>query len=598
VSPDRRSAGLLLVVLAVLAGVAYGGVWRYPYVQDAYHVVQTNPVVERGDWLEIFTSDYWKGTVSPTHTLYRPITILSFALERKLVGRPAAAVSHVVNVALHAATAFVLLLLARAVGVGSVGAPAAALLFCVHPLLLQAVANVAGRADLLAALFGLGAVLCWVRLRPVAGSGAGSVARERGRAWGTAGLTFLALASKEIGIAVPAMLAAVELVHGSPGSRTWRARLAPLAPSVLATLVYLHLRTVVIGEFPGEQPVAPEDNVLVGLTWAPRVATTLAMAGRYAALLAWPARLSPDYSGSAIPVEPALLAKWPLVGFTLLTILGLLAVWPSILRVRGGLVRAASTGSWICLLSYAVVGNLLVVNAAGFAERMMYVPAAGALLLVGVAIETFASPRRESMRGAVRRVVGALVATTVVVGAWHTWRLVPMWRTGNALSEQALRAAPRSLRASLARAGRLEQEGRLPEALAAWQYVTAISPDYPGGWMSTGVVLARIGRLDEAEAALRHAIALRPEVGDPSVHLGRVLVTRGRRPEAEREFRRALLLDPGLVDAAEQLAHLWFDSGRYAAAARLYRGCVEFGREDLRPRLREATARAATAPAR
>jgi len=584
-----RGSWALAVVLLALTTIAYAPVRGYPYVQDAHRAVQANPVVERGSVTEIFAADYWKDTGSPTHTLYRPITVLSFALERKLLGRLDPGVSHLVNVGLHAATAWLLCLLARALGLRPLGATAAALGFAVHPLLLQAVANVVGRADLLVALFGLGAALAWV--------GEPKTARgERARTWGAAALSFLALASKEIGIAIPALLVALEGLRLAPRARRRAAleRLARFAPLALAVLVYLHLRTLAIGEFPGAQPVAEEDSVLVRLAGQARWATVLAMAARYAALFAWPARMSADYSGAAIPAEPQLLALAPLAGLLILSILGAIALRPW-LQSTGTLARAASAGAWLTLLPYAVVGNLVVLNAAGFAERMLYVPATGACLLLGIGLEALRGRVPPPARRAAGRIAVVLVALVVVAGVWRTRRALPMWQSGRALFEHARSATPRSLTANLERAARLEAEGRLDEALDAWRSVTAFSPGYGGAWMSTGVVLARLGRFEEAEAALRRSVRLRPDLGEARTNLALVLVARGALADAERELRRALLLDASQVRAAAQLAHLRFDAGRYAEAARLYRGCVELGREDLRERWREAADRAARA---
>ena len=593
---ERRGAGAALAAIVALAAIAYAPVRGFPYVQDAYQAVQRNPVVERGNFAEIFASDYWKDTVSSTHTLYRPVTVLSFALERTLLGRLDSAVSHLVNVALHAGTTWLLFLLARALGLGALGAAASALVFAVHPLLLQAVANVVGRADLLVALFGVAAALVWVRGAEPTPRASSPDAPDRARSWGAAALTFLALASKEIGVAIPALLVALEgaRIGSRAPRRTALLRLAPFAPIALAVLVYLHLRTLAIGEFPGAQPVAEEDNVLAGLDGEARWATALAMLARYAALFLWPARSSPDYSGTAIPVEPKLVALAPLVGLMTLSILVALALRPW-LRACSAPARAASAGGWLTLLPYAVVGNLVVLNAAGFAERMVYVPATGACLLLGIGLEAGVRLFPAPTRSVARHVAVGLVALAVVGGVWSTRRSVPMWESGRALFEHARRVKPRSLRAGLERATRLEAEGRLDEALDAWRSLTEVAPGYGGAWMSTGVVLARLGRLAEAEDALRRSVALRPEVGEARMNLALVLAARGARDEAERELRRALLLDPALVEAAAQLAHLRFDSGRYAEAARLYRGCVELGREDLRARWREAEERAARA---
>jgi tetratricopeptide (TPR) repeat protein len=575
VTASRREALVALVGLVALAALAYAPVRRYPYVQDAYAAVQTNPVVERASPREIFTSDYWKDTPSPTHTLYRPVTVLSFALERVVVGRLDPGVSHGVNVALHAIVAWLLFLLARALRVRTLGASAAALVFAAHPLLLQAVANVVGRADLLVAFFGLAATLVWVRE-------ARTPWAERARAWGSAALVLLALFSKEIAIAIPPLLLLFQPRRAAHARALplWR-KLAPVAPLALALLLYLHARTIAIGEFPGEQPVAREDSVLIGLAGQASWATALGMVSRYAALFLWPARSSPDYSGTAIPVEPSLLAARPLAGLAILAC----ALWIA-LRGRD---RAASLGASLALLSYAIVGNLLVLNAAGFAERMLYVPAAGICLTLGAGLALAASGI------VVRRAATIVLLLVVVLGVTWTRRSVPMWESGLALFERTRVVAPRSLRGNLERATRLEAQGQFDDALAAWRELTEIEPNYGGAWRSMGVLLARNHRFAEAETALRRAIALDPQIGETRLNLGLVLVARGERGAAERELRRALLLDSSLVRAAAQLAHLRFDAGRYAEAARLYRQCVERGRDDLVPRWHEAEARALTA---
>jgi hypothetical protein len=118
-------AAVLLTRLA-----AYAPTIDYPYLQDAVQAVKTNPVVARGDLGEIFTSHYWKATSSPAPNLYRPVTVLSFAMERKLTGgRPDPRVSRVINIVLHDLTAVLLFLYVRRLRGGLFAAGAAALLF-------------------------------------------------------------------------------------------------------------------------------------------------------------------------------------------------------------------------------------------------------------------------------------------------------------------------------------------------------------------------------------------------------------------------------------------------------------------------------------
>lgn len=586
---------LVPAAILVLSFAAYAPSLQFKYVQDSFHAVKINPVVERGDVGEIFTSDYWKETISLARTLYRPVTVLSFAVERAAAGESDPRISHLVNVLVHACAAFLLYLLMRRIGAGEFVASVAAAVFAVHPLLLQAVVNVVGRADLLAAAFSLAALATFSFAgRGPTGAISGPVARRLG-AWATGLLVFAALGSKEIGIAVIPLMLVFDLLYRFPDRARdrawWMERAGAWSPSVIATLCYLHLRTIAIGDFPGWQRLAPEDNVLVGLEGLARVATSLALLARYVGLLFWPRGMSPDYSGNVIGRESSLLALAPLAGLVALLLLVGLAVRPLVARAA----RTTSFGAWLFLAPYLLIGNLLVLNAAGFAERLIYFSTTGFCLLLAVVLDRTPSWFPGGRRKIVRRATVVWVAIVLVAGIVQTRRASQMWATHDGMFAYALKVAPRSLRANLTRAGNLEAEGKLDEALAAYEHVTEIFPEYGGAWSSRGILLARAGDLDEAERSLRRAVDVRPGVGEVHLNLGLVLLHRGDPAGAEREFRRALLLDPGLVAAAAQLGHVLFQSGRYAEAAHFYGGCVQLGRKDLRPNLSESLSRARAA---
>jgi Flp pilus assembly protein TadD len=84
-----------------------------------------------------------------------------------------------------------------------------------------------------------------------------------------------------------------------------------------------------------------------------------------------------------------------------------------------------------------------------------------------------------------------------------------------------------------------------------------------------------------------------PASFEAHLRLGAVLSREGRLEEARRSLDKALALRPGLVPALAERAHLELRFGDPAEAARLYRRCVERGREDLRPLLERAEAKAA-----
>ena len=592
-------AVLAAIGVLLLGGLAYFPSLDYPYLQDAVHAVQKNPVVARGDLVEIFASDYWKDTYSTARTLYRPVAVLSFALELRLAGEPGPFLSHLFNLLLHQIVALLLFAYGRRLGATAGAAIAVALLFTVHPLLLQGVANVVGRADLLALLFSLGSLLALSYAGRWRGGAAPSPPVHRIAAWSGAGMLFVALASKEIAWATPILILLQELLcrvaHRPHPTGFWRRRVATLLPCALAGLIYLALRTHAIGVFPGFQAVPPEDNVIVllGLQGSARVATALSMAARYAGLLFFPASLSADYSGTVIGPERSLLGLRPVLGSLFLFVLILVGCAPLLHTFRrAGRAGADSSllgpmGAWIFLLPYLPISNLLVLNAAGFAERLIYVPAAGFCLIV-VALTSELT----------RRIPAALLPLAVLLGlvlgvaTLQVRSQARMWESTRALFERSLESTPKSIRFNMAMAHFHRRAGNIEETRRYFERNVEQTPEDSGSWSDLGIFLAGAGELDEAERVLREAIRIQPQRGEAHAYLGAVLRRTARAAEAERSLRKALLLRPDLVLSAAELGDLLFESGRFHEAAFYYRGCVRLGRTDLQSKLERAEAMA------
>ena len=169
---------------------------RYGFVQDDRAIIASNPAAHSvGAALRAFDDPYW-----PRETgagLYRPLTILSYAVDWTVSGgRPGWL--HVMNALWHGlATVLLVLLLAR--WLAPLGASVAGLVFAWHPVHVEAVASLVGRAELLVAVGILGAVL----------------AARRGQ-WAVAVLcAALAMFSKEHGVIVGVVILLDRWLQGS-----------------------------------------------------------------------------------------------------------------------------------------------------------------------------------------------------------------------------------------------------------------------------------------------------------------------------------------------------------------------------------------------
>ncbi len=619
----RTALGVVLVAIVLLAGSAHLPLRHSGYVQDDHVAVENNPIVARGDVVEIFTTDYWAGASGADRSLYRPLTILSFALERRLSGGVASpGVSQGVNVLTHLLVTIALLALALRLGFGAFAAGAAALLFAVHPIHVEPIASIVGRAEMLVALFTFLALLAqsaagpWPADRP-GPSAPGSGARIAA-SWLAGLCLFLALTSKESAVAAPLLLVLLEaLFRPAPEGRSarwWLDRLVALGPSVAAGFAYLCLRVVVLeGWFVPPVP-HPLDNPIAFLTGTSRVATALSVAGRAVVLLLFPRFLSADYSGSVIPLEPSLLAPWPLLGLSFLLACALLVALPWLLgpKRRAAAHSQLAFAAAVFLLPYLVIGNLLVAVGTIFAERLLYLPSAGFCLLLALLLRKILHgfPRlgqNLAPESSLRR-AGAVLVILLAAFTLLSWDRSHDWYDDETLFSATLLTRPRSPRANFIVAKARDEAGDVDAAIRGYERTLELWPTHGPAQFALGVIRARAGDMASAERLFRGVAGLPHRYGDPArayLNLGLALQRQRRLSEAEAPLRKATLCrpsppwsprcdptDPTVAKAWSALGNVRFESGAFAEAVDAYREAVARGWQAARPRLREALRRA------
>jgi hypothetical protein len=581
-----------LLLLAAVCAIGYAPVASHRFIQDDHPIVQRNPIVHRGDVVEIFTTDWWAGVGGGDPSLYRPVTLFSYTLERGADGKVVPGRAHVTNVALHALTSLLLLFAALRLGADEWVASLAALLFAAHPVHVAAVAPLTGRAEVLALLFSLGALVCYSHAGPWSG-GDPPVFRRRLASVGTGACLFLALGSKEAAFATPLLLLALDVLYRYPrDARAWRARMSALGPAAIAVVGHLVLRGFAIGALFRTQQAATLDNPLTTLSGLELWATRLALAGRYAWQMVFPARLSADYSGHSIPTETSLVAPFPLLGIAVLV--GLATLAGRALIRRSVERRYVGFASVAYLLPYLVIANLVVSVGVVYAERLVYTASAGFCLLAAAALAHF---RRLGGRAgtAVLAIVGLLI---VGLGTWRTLAETRYWKNEATLFRRAIQTTPANPRAHFTlgkilvdRAGKENappSDARYDEALELFARTVELWPPFWTAHFETGLIHLRRAEFTAALGAFEAVLARNPDHATSRVYVGMIHRQLGRQREAELELRRALQLAPGTAAAMAELAGLLVETGRPGEAIPLYREAIRLGQPGLEPALRRA----------
>lgn len=531
------------VVVAAAAALVYANSLGNGFALDDVPLVQNDPRIRSLAGLpRLLLEPYWHEE-GPAAGLYRPLATASFALNRALLGAGPAGF-HAVNVLAHAAVSVLVWSASRSTGTGRLASLFAGLLFALHPIHTETVANVAGRAELLAAAGVLAAFLLHARARR-------EEAGRRRILSGTAAAAFYfcALLSKETAILAPLLFALDDALtrRRACGRRGGRSPGAAYAGYAVALGVGLLLRSQALGGLRGAETTIFLDNPAAFEGTGRRVATALWVLARYAGLLVWPARLCSDYSYDAVP--PVRSAADPRLWAGLAILLLLLAA-------AGGARRAGrpvAIGAACFLLFFLPASNLLFPAGVLMAERLAYLPSAGACLGAGHALSLLAGEGRRPRTGSFRgRAAIALAAALLAAFGARTWARNPVWKDNATLALNDVEVMPRSAKLQAGAGIALHERGLLERAEARYREAIRIYPDYAQIRYNLAVLLLARGRTMEAAGELARAAVLAPSNERPR-QLLLELLARGDASQAA-PICRALLAEPRLPSSVREVA--------------------------------------------
>jgi len=492
--------GLAAAVLAAVAVAAYANSFGAGFLQDNRYLIIGDARVQEVSArnLGLIFSETALVAMAPTD-LYRPVTTLSYLFNYAVLGNgqdPAG--YHLVNLALHAGNAFLVYLLALVLLGEFRPALFTAAIWALHPAATEAVTNIIGRADELAAMAVLGSLLLYIRSTTAAG-------REKWRWLALSIAVFTAgLLAKENAAVVPGLAILYDLTFRfsirKPGAgilRSLKEGCWLFAPPLAAVWC---VRQVVFAHSP---PVVIQflDNPLVGADLFTVLMTVIKVMGKYLWLLLWPASLSCDYSYNQVPLATG-LGDWQAL-LALAALLGLCAVAVVCCRREGRASRAVFFFIAASALMMAPMSNLPVRIGAIMADRFLYLPGVGFAACVVVAVD--AACRRLRLRP------GAPAVALCVIAAAFGLRTIsrnPDWNDEQSLWTSAAAAAPGSFKVHFSLSYQLAQKQPLAqyidEAISEAEKGLAIVSGLPDR-LNLATVFLETARRYNAKAELQPA---------------------------------------------------------------------------------------------
>lgn len=524
-------------ILAALAMLIYSPSYNYDFVYDDHAVVKDNRFVKQGlgGLDEIWTTTYFRGFDENINArAFRPIPLTTLALEYEIWGLNST-VNHIFNLLFYGLTGFFLFLfLAKLLRDHHPLFPIiATLLFLLHPIHLEVVANIKSRDTMLGFLNFI--IASWLLLKHVD-------SRKTAPLIGALFFYFIALFSKEEVITTVAIIPAMLWCFRK--EKFGRTALLAL-PFLVAAAIFLVVRSEVVGGFNGGVELTYLDNSLLAANGvAERSASNLLVIGHYLLKTVWPHPLISDYSFSTIP-----LTNWGdwRVYLSLFLNVGLFiaGLWGVIKKKPWGFALF-----WY-FTAVSIFTSIITPNVSAYNDRFLYTPVLGICLLAAWGLSRLAGKFGTKDRLSFSPKTITLISIVAVLSAVSILKIeshLPLWKNRFGLFAHDAKLVPTNARTRKNHGGSLARK-----AVAAQK----TDPEKMRMFAKAAI--------KELEAAL----AIYPNITTGYIHKGNMHILLGENQQAIATLSEVLRRAPNNYFAKSSLANVYFRQGDYARAVQI-----------------------------
>ncbi|XP_049887602.1 protein O-mannosyl-transferase TMTC4-like [Pectinophora gossypiella] len=585
------------------------------FVFDDSEAIISNNDVTSSSWMDAFRHDFWGTDIESelSHKSYRPLTILSFKLNYYLSNKVFDPVQFkLTNVFFHITCCYILWLTFESI-LDDVGmkthkprpwhndiAFLATVLFSVHPVHVEAISGVVGRADVLAGNTFFLAYLFYKKAMV-------SVKLSLFYLLLAIILATMSMLFKENGVTVLGFCLFHELfVKFNPKkpihAQETKAKdnkylllkinfILRIFCTVMAIIFLIYGRWMVMGgttpEFKAiDNPAAYSKSVFA------KIATYNYIYFLNLLLLIWPQWLCYDWSMGCVPLLKN-ERDYRILFIVLIYLYGFFTI-VSLFRQqnKGKMKRLTIVALALAVISFLPASNILYPVGFVIAERILYIPSAGYCLLITIGLHRLIQfEKRKSYKITIK-----LFCLLIFTFALRSWQRAEEWRneyqlfvsglsvcplnakvhynvakvadanrqTDWALEEykKSIRLYPKYYQALNNYANLLKNKERYSEAELYLKTAVSIKNDFPAAWMNLGIVLAKVQRFEEAESAYRKALDYKWNYPDCLYNLGNMYIEMNKTEEALQHLHRAVKLNSTHVLAWTNLLALLDNTGQ------------------------------------
>ncbi len=462
---------------------------------------------------------------------------------------------HLLNIVLHAFSAFLLYKILRSLSIP--GAWLAAALFALHPIEVESVAWISELKNCLSGVFFFGAVLSYLQF-------------DRKRTVQPYLISFgvfaLGLMAKTAIAPMPAAMMAILWWKRPRNERLrWKNDLLPLLPFLLAGISFGIFTAWIERRY-----VIGQEEIDFNYSFVGRCLIAGHAIWFYLGKLAFPRNLTFIYPRWEVSETVWRHYLYPL-GVAVLSA----ACW--LFRHRS---KAPFTAlAYFIAMLFPALGffTIFPFRYAFVADHFQYLAGVGPLVLASALLILVLSRMGKRFSPA------ALLppVTLIAVLATLTWRQCGIYADAETLYKAVIGNTPACLLAYNNLGLEYQRTGRLDEAMTCYRKAIEISPTSWGTRFNLGDALMRGGRIDEAIEQYRKALDCKPDYAEAEVGLGLALMATDKAVDAIDHFRKALAINPRFIPALLNLGGALLKVGQADDAAACFRKVVELNPADL-----------------
>lgn len=572
------------LILVILGFILYSNSFTNEYALDDGIVIQKNDYVQRGvrGIPKILTTDAYDSFYRQMHAKqqlsggrYRPLSVVTFAIEQELFGskekekpvEDAAFIRHVLNVVLYILSILVLLYFLRNFIFKNdpLTAFIACLIFLIHPIHTEVVANVKSRDEILSFLFIVLTFIAMLRYHE---------SKEKKQLFYGMVFYFLAFLSKEYAITLLLLIPMVlYIVKGS----TIKESIISTIPFILVAAIYLFIRFSIVGKGGVVENPDVLNNPFKFATIQEEWATKIEILNHYLRLLFYPNPLSSDYSYNTIPYTNF---SNGLVWMSIMVHLSMITATIILFFKRNILSFALA----FYLLHLFLVSNFLMDLGATMGERLVYHSSLGFAIMIAIPTVWFLKKIKQT-----NTKISIGIALGILVISWCTVVIIKrnaQWKNDTSLFIADAQTVPNSAlvngnagKAYIDLSEKPENKSQEKELIIKAIYhlskSVSIHKEYVNGYLNIGVAYFKLKDYDKARANWDIAKKIYPN--NPflknnlklmgTVYFNDAMNMGSKRPlEALKLLEKALEVDPNNSDYWYNLGGVSYTVGDFEKA--------------------------------